>query len=106
MLKIFLDDVRPLPDDSWILIRETDIPMFIHLARHADVISMDHDLGESAWNGMTGYDVLKVLEKEVYEQGLYSGRGCPEFRIHSANPVGRQNMEARIASIHRKLEAL
>ena len=60
-----------------------------------DVISLDHDLGEDT---PTGYDVLKMLEQMAHEED----RRVPfEILIHSANPVGRKNMEAAIASIQR-----
>lgn len=45
-----------------------------------DVICLDHDLGD----GPTGYDLCKyIIAKNIY---------CPEYRIHTSNPVGRKNM--------------
>lgn len=93
-MKIFLDDVRNPPDHTWILVR--DPLVFSHLARHADEISMDHDLGDGLPNGN---DLLRKIEKEV-ANGTWTGKQV-KFHIHSANPVGRQNMSATIASIYR-----
>lgn len=50
-------------------------------------ISLDHDLGEPE-NG-TGYDVAKKIEMLAF-----FGKIQPiEWAIHSANPIGRQNMQ-------------
>lgn len=47
-----------------------------------DVISLDHDLGEEK----TGYDIAKyIVENQIEIKGLIA--------IHSANPVGRFNIE-------------
>lgn len=97
-LKLFLDDIRDPPDDTWILCR--DVPTFIHLARHADVLSLDHDLGDGV---PTGYDVLLTLEKEVAMQGLWADK-VPVIQVHSANPVGISNMIACIKSIRKILD--
>lgn len=47
-----------------------------------DAISFDHDLGEDK----TGYDIAKyIIENHIkFKQG---------FKIHSANPVGKFNIE-------------
>lgn len=94
-MKLFLDDIRIPPSEGWMMFR--DVPSFIHFARYCkqgDILSFDHDLGE---------DAIKQLEKEVYTEGLWSVSGVPEFRIHSANPTGRDNMLAAINSIYRYL---
>lgn len=45
-----------------------------------EYLSLDHDLGEEK----TGYDVAKFLVQE--------GIKIPVINIHSANPVGRDNI--------------
>ena len=46
-----------------------------------DLISLDHDLGEEK----TGYDIAKyIVENQIK---------VPPIAIHSANPVGRLNIE-------------
>lgn len=59
-------------------------------------ISLDHDLGGEK----TGYDLLVKIEEAVASG---AERGF-EIHVHTANPVGRKNMLAAIASIER-LEA-
>ena len=44
------------------------------------IIDLDHDLGEDK----TGYDICKyIIEHNIK---------CSEYRIHTSNVVGRQNM--------------
>lgn len=51
-------------------------------------MSLDHDLGEEE----NGYDCLKY----VGEDCMNRGKKLPYIEIHSANPVGRENMESYI----------
>lgn len=106
----FLDDVRNPPEDgnNWILARSVPALQELILDRiitgemqSADrvVFSLDHDLGEGE---QTGYDFLKKIE-ETSSRMKPPGNQKLEFRIHSANPVGRENMERAIASINRFL---
>ena len=49
--------------------------------KYYDVVSFDHDLGEEK----TGYDIAKYIIENQIQIG--------SFYIHSANPVGRKNIE-------------
>ena len=101
-MKLFLDDVRKPPDDTWILCRTA--AKFCRLAHHTiegDVLSLDHDLG---LDQPTGYEVMTSLEKDVALNGLWSIEGMPEIKFHSANPVGVADMERALGSIHRLLK--
>lgn len=93
--KIWLDDERQPPDESWDW--HKDILFAFQFIRNGivDEISLDHDLGEGQ---PTGYDLLIMLERNVSEGWLFR---LPKFHIHSANPVGRENMERAITSIER-----
>ena len=82
---LWVDDLRPVPNEyrdnyqeRWA--RDYDEAVTeLHRFRF-DVICLDHDLGD----GPTGYDLCKyIVAKRIY---------CPEYRIHTSNPVGRQNM--------------
>lgn len=99
-MKIFLDDIRNAPDSSWIVIRDANKVLMDYIYEYViiDEISFDHDLG---LDEPTGYDLLKEIERLAYEGFWYGLKNC-EFKIHSANPVGRKNMQAAIDSINRK----
>jgi hypothetical protein len=82
---LWVDDVRPVPNnyigDYYLIIARSYDAAIKELNRFRyDVICLDHDLGEEK----TGYDICKyIIENRI---------SCNEFRIHTSNPVGRQNM--------------
>ena len=95
-MKLWLDDERPAPD-GWV--RETHAAdAMIQLAdRQVTHLSLDHDLGpESAG---TGYDVCRWLEETVANDPTFP---MPVVTLHTANPVGRQNMQRVLDSIARR----
>lgn len=93
--KLFVDDVRPRPTENgpWLICRDGQEAIeFIDLFwDNLDLISLDHDLGE----GPTGYDVAKWMEEQV----LVHGRKPIQIEVHSANPVGRDNILAAARSM-------
>lgn len=95
MRYLYIDDERTpktdLPwhitrsyEDATNIIRENGIPSYI---------SFDHDLG----TGLSGYDIAKW----IVEQDLDGTLSIPtdfQFNVHSANPVGRRNIECLLDS--------
>jgi hypothetical protein len=88
-MKIWLDDLRDPPDDSWQVARDYD--QFVNLcwaAKQAhyplDLVSFDHDLGEDSADGYSCIKILALPEFcEIYPLNI---------EVHSANPVGRENI--------------
>ena len=94
-IKLYVDDERPCPD-GWVLARNY-AEAFHHIdLRRVAVISLDHDLGEDR----TGYDIACYIEQLAHEDSSYKP---PTIYVHSANPVGRQNIERVIAAIDRAM---
>lgn len=96
-LKIWLDDERTPPDNSWtwydsalVLIESLKV-----LNAQVLVISLDHDLGNDEAYG-TGYDVILFIEEQVHTNPDFV---CPILQVHSQNPVGRQNIMMGINAI-------
>ena len=101
-MKIYLDDVRDLPDgyEGWEVVRSAEDALHVIAStglENIEIISFDHDLGEDR---MSGYDLAVIIEEMVYDGGFAI---VPEFRIHSANPVGRKNLEQCFSSIARRI---
>ena len=93
--KVWLDDERPMPSDFHMHVKTATEAIAVLESMPVSVISLDHDLGEGSAG--TGYEVATYIE-----QSAYNGTIDPiEVRIHSANPVGRQNMAAAIANAQR-----
>jgi hypothetical protein len=101
-MKIYLDDVRDLPDEyqGWVVARTAEEALHLIASNgleNIEILSFDHDLGEDC---MSGYDLAVIIEEMVYDAGFTI---VPEFRIHSANPVGRKNLEQCFSSIARRI---
>ena len=83
--RIWIDDLRPAPVDfQWCKSYQqaiNTIDYFSNCGYGIDLISFDHDLGEEK----SGYDIAKYLVENRIPIKNYS--------IHSANPVGRFNIE-------------
>lgn len=85
-MKIYLDDLRTPLDNSWFIIRSHHD--FIHKIstsfNQIECISFDHDLGEEK----TGFDCAKYLVEYCINNNVIP----PQTYVHSANPVGRENI--------------
>ncbi len=86
-MKLWIDDVRPAPDGyTWIKsVVETkwEIVYSEHKGYNIELIDLDHDAGDYAHRGGDYIEILNWLEE--------TDRNYP-IRIHTQNPVGRENM--------------
>ena len=94
MINLYVDDLRKCPE-GWVLAR--NIAEAIPYIKSGDVnlLSLDHDLGES--NGKllpTGYDLVKQFCEYGWE--------VKEIYLHTANPVGRENMYETLKASQRR----
>lgn len=88
-MKLWVDDVRPAPE-SYVWCRSvSDAKSTIRIFEESlgdaiELIDLDHDAGDYARFGGGDYiQLLNWLEE--------TGRNYP-IRIHTMNPVGRENM--------------
>lgn len=89
---LFLDDERdPKTARDWIIVRDYEQACQACAAlglRGPDYVSFDHDLGD----GPTGYDFAKwLIENDISKPGWLPADF--DFNVHSANIVGRMNIE-------------
>lgn len=90
--KLYLDDIRSPKESGYTIARNIEeAKKLISEKGFPSHMSLDHDLGENK-NGKplpTGHDFVKWITKEYLDKEL------PEFtyQIHSANPVGADNMK-------------
>ncbi|MEA3290298.1 MAG: cyclic-phosphate processing receiver domain-containing protein [Campylobacterota bacterium] len=95
-MRLYLDDIREPKDDSFIIVRNYDEAIeFIKQNGIPPYISFDHDLGCDK-NGdvlKSGYDFAKWLV-DMDIDGIHSFPDDFKFNVHSANPIGRNNIEA------------
>jgi hypothetical protein len=90
--RLWLDDIRPMPAgyNSHAITAQDAIAVL--QGGSVEAISLDHDLGSELGAG-DGYQVAKYIEEHAYSGDL---KRIPDIKIHSANPVGAQNMLAAI----------
>jgi len=88
--RLYLDDVRTPTEGNWKVVRSfTDAISLIKGLGCPEFISFDHDLGNDS---LTGYDLAKwLVEKDLDKPGFIPKNF--EFNVHSANPVGAENIE-------------
>lgn len=93
-MNVYMDDVRPGPnsfshDDnwsSWVVVRSVHNTKKLLQWGQVNHLSLDHDMGEGQ---ESGYDLVKwMAENDIWPTG--------EITVHSANPVGAENMRATI----------
>lgn len=96
-MKIWVDDVRPAPEGYVWCQTVNEVKHIItnvanlHLVRHTEnlpvieLLDLDHDAGDMAcWGG----DYIKILD---WIEKMEWGQHIP-IRLHTMNPVGRENM--------------
>ncbi len=93
---LYVDDIRDLPPscEGWDLARNYDEAIKLLTEHEYDRISLDHDIASFREDGreMTGYDIALWLAQRKHDN-LYVPSN---IYIHSANPVGRDNMQSVI----------
>lgn len=89
-MKIWLDDIRPAPEGFTLCHSVNEAISVIVQAEQSDVIELidcDHDLGDYASDGGDG---IKLLDWLVERGTTYP------IKLHTMNPVGRDNMQRTI----------
>ena len=103
---LFLDDERfpdavkwvDLPRKNWRIARNFDQFVFnIEFNGLPEFISFDHDLGADP---RTGLDCAKWLLKYC----LRNNKEVPEFKVHSMNPIGAENIKCILNNCKRMKE--
>jgi hypothetical protein len=94
-MKLWIDDIREAPRD-YVWINGTNIALLFIRKHVADIelIDLDHDAGDYVKEGGDYIEILKELERLTRVHKIDFSH--INFRLHSANPVGVQNMRAII----------
>jgi len=91
-MRIFLDDLRT-PPKGHTLCRTARYAIALLRSGIVTFISFDHDLGV----GPDGYTVACYIERAVADGHI----SCPDWAVHSANPVGRDRIISAMRSAER-----
>ena len=107
--RLYLDDVRTPVAEDWLIARNYDefvAQIKLNGLGNFEVISLDHDLGESAMieyytNVKNNYELNydNILEKTgmdcckfLVAESMNKNIPLPQIYVHSANPIGSANM--------------
>lgn len=91
-MRVWLDDERPMPSGFDVHVKTAKALLALLYRGTVNFVSFDHDLG----TGPTGYDAAKEIERAAFKGTIKP----PEFDVHSANPVGAQNIIQAMHSAH------
>lgn len=90
-IKIWLDDIRPAPEGyEWcrsVTAAKLQIVLSEKEGIKIELIDCDHDLGDYAAHGGDG---IKLIDWLAERKTFYP------IRLHTQNPVGRENMQREI----------
>ena len=131
--KLFLDDVRSpkdaiglVPDkhnkfyweNDWDVVKDyNEFVLYIETNGVPKFVSFDHDLGDTAMDeyfrnvatkGTLDYDIIKEktgfdCAKFLVEYCMDENQPLPEYLVHSANPVGKKNIESYLENAKKHL---
>lgn len=87
-MKIWLDDIRPAPNGYIHCHSVNEAIELIKTAKEPiEQLDLDHDLGDYAFDGG---DEIKLLDYLAETEQYYP------VKLHTMNPVGRENMQRLI----------
>lgn len=87
-MKLWIDDIRDMPADFDVWAKNYEEAVSALKTGKVTQVSFDHDLGDA--RAFTGYDIARWIEEQSYLGNFKK----VSWDIHSANPVGRKNIEA------------
>ena len=92
-MKLFLDDERNPPDDTWIVVSTVEDAKSLIQSGKVISLSFDHDLGTA----QTGYDLACWIEEQAFNQNFDLVPST--MLVHSQNPVGASKIRQVIERI-------
>lgn len=97
---IFLDDIRdPPPGRSWVVARSFEEAVAaVQQNGMPTYVSFDHDLGTQECGAVrnSGYDFARWLTEQDMDNGNLPHNF--EYFVHSANPIGAENIRGLMSN--------
>ncbi len=87
-MKLYIDDTRPAPDESWTLVRTITEAIRIIDEQWLNIteISLDYDCGD-------GVETFEPVARFIDLKSSRHFEGLPHITIHSQNPVGAEKLK-------------
>lgn len=95
-MRVWLDDMRPMPIGFDVHVRTHNAALAIIDTGKVSFMSFDHDLGDMS-DHKTGYDIAMAVER------MAANGTIPQFgwSVHSSNPVGAERIKKALTSADR-----
>lgn len=98
MTHLYIDDLRNPPSRKWEVARSLSaVEWYLDNVGIPLFISFDHDLGDDV---PSGYDIAKMLIDRALD-GKIDLTKVKQVNVHSANPVGAENIRGIFSSYFR-----
>ena len=93
-MKLWVDDIRNAPDDTWTVARTITAAFNILSKMDAEIISLDHDISHQVSIG-TGLERPFPCPETFVPVAHYAGlnHSAKKFHLHTSNPVGARVMK-------------
>jgi hypothetical protein len=105
-MKLYIDDIRTSPDDSWNICRTTlsaisALDMFWEQITH---IALDHDISHQIVMGEMSRpfacpETFEVVARYIATLKKLHPEWQPIIRIHTSNPVGAERMKGILKAV-------
>lgn len=100
-MKLWVDDIRPIPDDSWTLAKTVNEAIRALYLFDWDEVSLDHDISHQVTVGENSrpYPCEETFEAVAhYIAAKYKILNkVPKITLHTANPNGAERMKRLLA---------
>jgi hypothetical protein len=95
-MKLFIDDIREPPEAGYIIARSSNEAInIVKKQGWPTFMSLDHDLGDD--------DTTMVFLKRLVEEIWDGKQNPPDYKVHSANPIGTLNIKSFMESWRKSL---
>lgn len=102
-MKLWVDDIRNAPDESWTVARSVDsaISFIQQFGTQITEISLDHDISHQVGMGEVSrpypcvetFTAVARYMAEFYKETVAEYNGVPKVTVHSSNPMGAKNIQ-------------
>jgi hypothetical protein len=106
-MRLFVDDIRDAPDDSWHVCRKVEEAIRIIARTRVEEVSLDHDIenrpSDETYKPVAYFLGMAVkaqhaeamtdcMEETLGYEDLHEYQWLPKVTIHSMNPAGAKEM--------------
>lgn len=97
VLKLWIDDIRDAPDDSWTEVRKVEAAINAIAHFDFDIINLDHDIenrpSDETFKPVAHFIGQRYVALNNPDTVLETNSWKPKITVHSDNPVGAKEIQ-------------